>query len=251
MTRRFASGLSFDVDYTFSKSLDDASDTGTTNAEFNLPQDPSRPGLEVAPSSFDHRHRFTANVIYDLPFARASTGWLQHAFSDWRGSAILVIQSGAPFTVNLSSAHDVANIGLIGGNNIERPNLTADPNGGPKTPEEWFNVGAFALPAQYTFGNAGRNIVVGPSLADILKIVGARGQMVELHSFDDYTYAIPATDADRYGVILAYSMNGKRLQMSDFGPLFLIYPRDQYPDELSTAGATAKFVWQIKSLVIK
>ncbi|QCP53769.1 oxidoreductase [Trinickia violacea] len=92
---------------------------------------------------------------------------------------------------------------------------------------------------------------VGPSLADILKIVGARGQVVELHSFDDYTYAIPASDADRYGVILAYSMNGKRLQVSDFGPMFLIYPRDQYPDELSTAGATAKFVWQIKSLVIK
>ena len=98
MTRRFAAGLSFDVDYTFSKSLDDGSDTGTTNAEFNLPQEFSRPALEVAPSSFDHRHRFTANVIYDLPFARASTGWLQHAFSDWRGSAILVIQSGAPFT---------------------------------------------------------------------------------------------------------------------------------------------------------
>jgi hypothetical protein len=167
MTRRFASGLSFDVDYTFSKSLDDASDTGTTNAEFNLPQDASRPASEVAPSSFDHRHRFTANVIYDLPFARASTGWLQHAFSDWRGSAILVIQSGAPFTVNLSSANDVANIGLIGGNNLERPNLTADPNGGPKTPGEWFNVGAFALPAQYTFGNAGRNIVIGPSLASL------------------------------------------------------------------------------------
>ena len=78
-----------------------------------------------------------------------------------------MIQSGAPFTVNLSSANDVANIGLIGGNNVERPNVTADPNGGPKTPEEWFNVGAFALPAQYTFGNAGRNIVIGPGLANL------------------------------------------------------------------------------------
>nr|WP_240702076.1 molybdopterin-dependent oxidoreductase [Trinickia terrae] len=96
-----------------------------------------------------------------------------------------------------------------------------------------------------------KSVFTGPSLADILKTVGARGQSVEVHSFDDYTYTVPASDADRYGVILAYSMNGKRLQVSDFGPLFLIYPRDQYPDELSTAGATAKFVWQIKSLVIK
>ncbi len=96
-----------------------------------------------------------------------------------------------------------------------------------------------------------RSVFTGPSLADILKTVGAQGQSVELHSFDDYTYTIPVTDADRYGVILAYSMNGKRLELSDFGPLFLIYPRDQYPDELSSADATAKFVWQIKSLVIK
>ena len=35
VTRRFASGLSFDADYTLSKSVDDASDTGTTNAEYN------------------------------------------------------------------------------------------------------------------------------------------------------------------------------------------------------------------------
>ena len=75
-------------------------------------------------------------------------------------SAVLV-------SAGLSSANDVANIGLIGGNNVERPNVTADPNAGPKTPEEWFNVGAFALPAQYTFGNAGRNIVIGPGLANL------------------------------------------------------------------------------------
>jgi hypothetical protein len=78
-----------------------------------------------------------------------------------------MIQSGAPFTVNLSSAGDVANIGLIGGNNVERPNLVADPNSGPRTPAEWFNTTAFTLPAQYTFGNAGRNVVIGPGLANL------------------------------------------------------------------------------------
>jgi len=34
---------------------------------------------------------------------------------------ILIAQSGAPFTINLSSANDVANIGLVNGNNLERP----------------------------------------------------------------------------------------------------------------------------------
>src|SRR4029077_8187934 len=94
VTRRFASGLSFDADYTLSKSLDDASDTGTTNAEYNLPQNAYAPSLESALSSFDHRHRFTANAVYDLPFARGSAGWRHHAIGDWRASAILTIQSG-------------------------------------------------------------------------------------------------------------------------------------------------------------
>jgi len=168
ITRRFASGLSFDADYTLSKSLDDASDTGTTNAEYNLPQDPYAPSLESALSSFDHRNRFTANTVYDFPFARGSTGWLHHAFGEWRGSAILMIQSGAPFTVNLSAAQDVANIGLIGGNNLERPNLIANPNNGPHTPAEWFDTSAFALPEQFSFGNAGRNVVIGPGLAILI-----------------------------------------------------------------------------------
>ena len=167
ITRRFATGLSFDADYTLSKSIDDASDSGTTNAEYNLPQNPYAPGLEPALSSFDHRHRFTANAIYDFPFARGSSGWRHQAFGDWRGSTIVMVQSGAPFSVNLSAAQDVANIGLIGGNNLERPNVVANPNGGPHTPAEWFNTSAFALPAQFSFGDAGRNIVTGPGLANV------------------------------------------------------------------------------------
>ena len=45
-------------------------------------------------------------------------------------------------------------------------------------------------------------------------------------------------------------MNGTRLKVSDFGPLFLMYPRDAFP-ELVGASADSKFVWQIKSLIIK
>ncbi len=167
MTRRFNSGLSFEADYTFSKSLDDASDAGTTNAEYNLPQNVYSPALEAGPSSFDHRHRLTGNAVYDLPFARNSAGWRHRLLGDWRASGILIIQSGAPFTVNLSSAQDVANIGLINGVNVQRPNLLASPNDRPKTPERWFNTDAFALPAPYTFGNSGRNIVSGPGLANL------------------------------------------------------------------------------------
>ena len=103
VTRRFTRGLSFDAEYTLSKSMDDASDTGTTNAEYNLPQNVYDPALEKGPSSFDHRNRFTANAVYDLPFARGSHGLAARVAGGWRASGILMLQSGAPFTVNLSS----------------------------------------------------------------------------------------------------------------------------------------------------
>jgi hypothetical protein len=167
VTRRFRSGLSFDADYTFSKSLDDASDAGTTNAEYNLPQNAYAPGLEAGPSSFDHRHRLTANAVYDFPLARDSAGWRHRLLGDWTGSGIVIIQSGAPFTVNLSSAQDVANIGLINGMNVERPNMVANANNGPKMPAEWFDTAAFTLPVPYVFGNSGRNVVIGPGLATL------------------------------------------------------------------------------------
>ncbi|MBP0591563.1 molybdopterin-dependent oxidoreductase [Paraburkholderia sp. LEh10] len=96
-----------------------------------------------------------------------------------------------------------------------------------------------------------KSTFTGPLLADILKTVGAYGDQIEIHTLDDYTYTIPVSDTSRYGVIVAYSMNGERLQVSDFGPLFLIYPRDQFPGELAGASADAKFVWQIKALIVK
>lgn len=96
-----------------------------------------------------------------------------------------------------------------------------------------------------------RATFTGPLLADILKLVGTHGSQIEVHTLDDYIETIPVSDCARYGVIVAYSMNGKRLKVSDFGPLFLIYPRDAFPTELSGADADSKFVWQIKGLIVK
>lgn len=91
----------------------------------------------------------------------------------------------------------------------------------------------------------------GPRLSVVLSKAGAIGTHVEVHTWDDYAYTIPVDEADRYGAILAHTMNGKRLQVSDFGPLFLIYPRDRYPHELRTPVAEGKFIWQIRELIVK
>jgi hypothetical protein len=85
-------------------------------------------------------------------------------------AGVFTAQSGAPFTVNVSAAaagQNVSPIGLVSGNNLERPNLVGNPNGGPQAGAEWFNTAAFALPAQNTFGSAGRSVVTRQGLTDL------------------------------------------------------------------------------------
>jgi hypothetical protein len=166
-TRKYH-GLALNTSYTLSHAIDDASDVGTTNAEFNLPENiyANNLAVEKASSSFDHRNRFVGNLMYELPFARGTRGWMRAVADGWQLGSILIVQDGAPFTVNLGTANDVANIGLVNGNNIQRPNLAGNPNAGPKTAPAWFNTTAFSLPSAYTFGNAPRNAVAGPGLLE-------------------------------------------------------------------------------------
>lgn len=167
--RRLSHGLSFDTSYTWSHSIDDASDAGSTNAEFNLPQNIYADNLvvEKGSSGFDHRNRLVGDILYDLPSTRESSVWLRAVVADWRVSCIFIAQSGSPFTVNLSPANDMANIGLVNGNNLERPNVSGDPNTGPKTAKQWFKTAAFSLPSAFTFGNDPRNSVIGPGLLNL------------------------------------------------------------------------------------
>jgi hypothetical protein len=163
-TQRFWRGLIVNSNYTWSKALDDASNPGADNAEPNFPQDPANLAAEKGLSDFDHRHRFVANFLYQLPFLKDSQGWVHNAFGDWQVGGIWTLQTGAPFTVNLPN--DVANNGEPLSAPSQRPNLVCDPNSGTntKTTAEWFNTSCFQPPAQFTYGNAGRDIVVGPGL---------------------------------------------------------------------------------------
>ena len=83
--------------------------------------------------------------------------------SNWRVNAIVNVQSGAPFTVNLGT--DRAN---IGSGPAQRPDVSGDPNDGvPQTAAQWFNTSAFSLPAHFAFGNSGRNAVRAPGYAEV------------------------------------------------------------------------------------
>ena len=155
------------MSYTLSQSKDDASSPGATESEANVPQN-VRNIFDVtgewARSSFDHRHQFIASGVYQLPFFASRRGVAGAVLGGWRVNAILIAHSGAPFTVNLGV--DRANIGA---GPAQRPDQVRNPNlhSGERTPENWFDTSAFALPAPFTFGSAPRNSVIGPGYANI------------------------------------------------------------------------------------
>jgi len=166
LKRRFTKGLTFDANWTWSHSIDDASDPGTTLNENNLPQNVYNTTSEKASSSFDHRQRAVVSFVYQIPVPKTGGGprvnrLLHAALGDWQAGGNFTMQTGAPFTVNISS--DQAN---IGSGPAQRPNVSGDPNAGPKSPNEWFNTAVFSLPALYTFGNAPRNAVIGPGSSE-------------------------------------------------------------------------------------
>ena len=71
MNRRFASGLLFQTNYTYGKSLDDVSDdTNGAGTTFLLDRDANNRGLDRGRSNFDIRHQFRAGVVYELPFGK-------------------------------------------------------------------------------------------------------------------------------------------------------------------------------------
>jgi hypothetical protein len=146
--------------------MDDASDVGSTFAETNIPQDVRNVGAEKGLSSFDHRHRVVFSFSYALPFSDRPGG-LSHVgyklVKGWTVAALGSAQSGAPFTVTIPT--DNANIGA---GPSQRPNLVGDPNANaPRAAERWFDTSAFAMPQQFTFGSAGRNIVFGDNEVNV------------------------------------------------------------------------------------
>ncbi len=162
LTRRFSNRLGYGVNWTWSHSIDDASDPGATLNETNLPQNVYDRRTEKATSSFDHRHRVIVSFMYQIPAPKISARWARQAFGRWQASGYYTVQTGAPLTVNLAS--DQANVGA---GPAQRPNVAGDPNAGPKTPDRWFDTSVFSLPALFTFGNAPRNSVTGPGLREL------------------------------------------------------------------------------------
>jgi hypothetical protein len=164
LEQRTSKGLYFLGSYTWSHCGDTAS-TGESAGEIQswwfIEQN-------YGDCDFNMPQVFVFSGVYQLPVGRGryfGSNWGRTAdalLGGWQTSGIFTGETGTPFSVAISG--DVANVN--GGQ--QRAELVGDPHSGySQSIAEYYNKTAFAVPASYTFGNAGRNILRGPNLKNL------------------------------------------------------------------------------------
>ena len=162
--RRVARSVSFEANYTWSKSID----IGSTDAEpgQGTPIIPTSLSANRGLSDFDHMHRFVASWVWALPRLQQKSAWIRSTIGGWESTGILTLQSGSPFTILSGVDNSRSGDGIDHAALVDNPYLSASrPNG--QLVKEYFNTDAFALNALGTFGTAPRNFLRGPGLANM------------------------------------------------------------------------------------
>jgi hypothetical protein len=87
----------------------------------------------------------------------------------------------------------------------------------------------------------------GPLARAVLAAAGARGDRVHVRSLNDFEAEIPLSDFHDFDVILAVKRDGEPIAVRDLGPVFVLYPFDDYPELLNE---TIRFrsVWHVTSI---
>ena len=185
--RKSIGGLSLNLAYTYSHSIDDSSDRYDGN--FVNSYDPS---ASRASSSFDQRHLLNVGWVYDLPLFR-KPGLSHTLLGGWQWSGIASYSTGSPFSItNGANFPDNAGVGN-GVGTASYPDLIGNPNAGVPPASEvssgsyarfLYNPGAFAAPQGLTFGNAGRNILRNPSRTNFDMALFKRFAIKETMAFE-------------------------------------------------------------------
>jgi Carboxypeptidase regulatory-like domain/TonB dependent receptor len=159
LRRTFANGFLLSVNYMWSHSINDGSIGG---GESDTPQNSFCRGCDKASSDDDIRHTLNLSAVYTLPSKNRIWG-------NWEISAIATAQTGVPVNITVDRSNSAVP-GLFTISGAERPNyvlgIPLTPAGG-SNPNDWINPAAFAVPANQTFGNLGRNAFRAPAISQL------------------------------------------------------------------------------------
>ena len=193
--RRVANGLELRGVYTWSRNLDDGS-AWNTSVSSNTPafvSFPGNPKADYGLAATNISHAAAINGTWDLPFGEghallgSAPAGAQKLVGGWSLSGIGTLQTGFPFSPQLGYNPT----GNGDSRNPARPQLNPSFSGAlyPRRPGEWFNPVAFEAPYPGTFGNASRDALIGPGLADVdlsLRKTAAIGERVHAQFRAEY-----------------------------------------------------------------
>jgi hypothetical protein len=152
--QRYAYGLTFQAEYSWNRSLDNVPVVGG-------PQNPYNNRADRGNSDQVRRHVFTTAYSYDLPFGPGKrfagpSGAMSKLIGGWQVAGITYLRSGPPFSVSFNATQ----AGWLGG----RADLVKDPklSSSERSRTRWFDPTAFTVPAPFTYGNSGRNLLFAP-----------------------------------------------------------------------------------------
>jgi carboxypeptidase family protein/TonB-dependent receptor-like protein len=173
LQRHFTSGFMFATNYMWSHSINDGSIGG---GESNAPENANCRLCDRGPSVYDIRHNLVVSALYDLPFGPGKRyldgdGLAGKVLGGWQLSGIQTYHTGHPLTVTV----DRSSSSLLDGNSNsdQRPDLVPGVPLIPanQNPNNWISetylpdgtpVSPFAVPADFTWGNAGRGLIRAP-----------------------------------------------------------------------------------------
>jgi hypothetical protein len=153
--KRYGNGLSFQIEYSWNRSLDNTPIVG-------FGQDPYNHALDRGNSDQVRRHIFTTAYTYEMPFGKgkpflnASGGGLNRLVGGWQVAGITYLRTGQPFSVSFSPGQqgwiaNRANVTRVG--NLPR---------GERSINRWFDPTGYSIPAPFTWGDSARNHLFGP-----------------------------------------------------------------------------------------
>jgi hypothetical protein len=175
LRQRYYRGLTYNIAYTWSKSLDEISGINLVNGNNNFIQNPQDVKADWGPSSFDQPHRLTANGSWELPVGKGkrwSLGPANWVLGAWKASGIYTITSGRTAT---AYAYNGAALDEMGQYSIDsgydsryRAVQSGNANSGfQRSDTEWFNTSVFSVAPPGIYGNAGKGELRGPYYEDL------------------------------------------------------------------------------------
>jgi hypothetical protein len=167
-------GLTTAVNFVWSHSIDNASDSEDFIPNASQPNNSFAPNLERGNSNFDIRRRFSWNFGYRVPKMDGSMSLLKNG---WGFDGVLNLQDGQPFQLNYNFEGDYSGAG----EGFDRPDVVGPIQYG-SAPFNFLNLTSFSVPCTFDglgtddtncipgtrhFGNLGRNSLRGPAFKEL------------------------------------------------------------------------------------